>query len=109
MVRNYPAVVLQYSFIHFESRFSSGEDVGGNTTRTNRNTSRFSATSDGSAGSTPRRDQANTKKGPSKHQEGTKQTPRRDQANTKKGPSKGWRCDQVTWSLDDFLVAFPCV
>ena len=58
MVRNYPAVVLQYSFIHFESRFSSGEDVGGNTTRTNRNTSRFSATSDGSAGSTPRRDQA---------------------------------------------------
>ena len=44
--------------IHFYARFSSGEGRGDSSPRRTWNTSRSTAISDGSAGSTPRRDQA---------------------------------------------------
>jgi len=46
--------------VHFHTRFSSGEDRGGSSPRRSRNTSRFSAISGSSTGSTPRRDLPNS-------------------------------------------------
>jgi len=47
-----------HSFTHFCARFSFGENRGGSSPRKKRNTSRSTAISDSSVGSTPRWDQA---------------------------------------------------
>ena len=50
-----------YSFTYFRARFSYGESRGGSSLRMTGNTSRSTALSDSSAGSTPRRDQARSR------------------------------------------------
>ena len=66
-------------FIHFHTYFSSPEDRGGRSPWKTRNTSRSTAISESSAGSTPRRVQAWS------------------------------RCNNVTWCLVGLRSAFPSV